>query len=114
MLPKDRKLTRHTFPSYRERRSAYDGKAVRVVSYIGAGPQKTLFSVVVAKKYSNNAAERHLFKRRVFSTLLPLSPAFDHFVHGKVVVFPLRKVDTITFADIRGDFDAFLSAQHVH
>ncbi len=112
MLPKNRKLTRHTFPSYRERRVTYDGKSVRVVSYLGEGPQKTLFSVVVAKKHSNNAVERHCFKRRVFSALLPLFPAFDHFVHGKVLIFPLRKVDTITFADMRADLDACLHSYH--
>jgi RNase P protein component len=114
MLSKDRKLTRHTFPSYRDRRSTYDGKAVRVVSYTGTGPQKTLFSVVVAKKHSNNAVERHLFKRRALAALFPLYPAFDHFVHGKVVIFPLRKVGTIAFADIRADLDAFLLMQHAH
>lgn len=113
MLPKNRKLTRHTFPSQKERRSTYDGKAVRVVSYIGEGPQKTLFSVVVAKKYSNNAVERHFFKRRVFSALLPLLPAFDHFVHGKVVIFPLQKVGMITYADICADLNAFIHAQYV-
>jgi ribonuclease P protein component len=66
-------------------------------------------AVVVAKKYAKHATDRHMFKRRVFSVLS--EQGFTSLLaQERVVVFPLRSLEQISFGDIEEDIIQCLRA----
>ena len=106
MLPKRRRISRHLFPNDPRTGAVFHAPHVslRVTS-------RTLpvarTSVVVSKKSTAKATDRHLIKRRIYDAIAriereaPLIPAL-------YVFFVKKDTHTITYSQLRGEIATLL------
>ncbi|OGZ09744.1 MAG: hypothetical protein A3D65_05460 [Candidatus Lloydbacteria bacterium RIFCSPHIGHO2_02_FULL_50_13] len=108
MLPKRHKLSRATFPSRKEQKLSWGGKALRIYAYVSEQSVVPQFAVVVPKKLCKKAVSRNLFKRRVLAAIRVNMNAFERFSCKKYVVFPKALTNDIPQKSIEEDIRSFL------
>ena len=108
MLPKHQKLSRTSFPHYKDRKFSWTGKALRIYAYrsdkSGFPPR---FAVVVPQHSSTGAVGRNRFKRQVMMMLGESMARFAKLPYCKYVIFPKEHLRTLVRGDIKKDMQVF-------
>lgn len=111
MLSRTNKLSRTSFPSYKDSRRVWAGTALRIEAYPGQQTPPPLFAVVVAKRLGKSAVLRHAFKRRVLEVVRGELKRFQDLPYEKYVVLPKGPLSSVTRASIVADIEQFLLQQ---
>ena len=107
MIPKKLKIGRPSYPSYREQKSLWVGKSIKICCYGETGATEQLFAVVVSKKQFSTHVQRNYFKRIVFSEIKRTVHVFKNVPFGKFVFYPIGNVEPITTLSIEADVADF-------
>ena len=111
MLPKQRKLSRTSFPHNKDTRRLWDGNVLRIQMYLSnKRPLVAHFAVVVAGRLSNNAVMRNKFKRQVLVSIRKNLVLFDRLPYKKYVIFPKIHLQNINSGQVSGDIRSFFAA----
>lgn len=98
MLPKHRRITRHSFPN--------DPRAGRVIHaphlslrVTRGTTQASQVSVIVSKRTAHRAVDRHSIKRRVYEAVARFEKTTP-IPNGQYVFFAKKDADTIAFKEL--------------
>jgi len=118
MLPRQHKLSRATFPAYKDPRLNWVGSVLRIQAYPSVvlktpheneqGKTVPLFAVVVAKRFAKSAVLRHAFKRQILRIVAVELLRFKALPYGKYVVSPKGALAATPFPSIVKDVEDFL------
>jgi ribonuclease P protein component len=119
MLPRQNKLSRASFPSYKEHHLTWVGSVLRIQSYPPAATEVAherdhgvippLFAVVVAKRFGKSAVLRHAFKRQVLSSIAIALKQFEQLPYGRYVLLPKGELVHLSPLSIAQDIHDFIS-----
>lgn len=103
MIKRIHRITRETYPDWKTPKKQWNGVVLRCVFFPPHSPTaRVAVAIVVAKKYAKHAVDRHLFKRRV-SAAITHTGFLSLLSQERVVIFPLRPLEQITYTDIQTD-----------
>jgi|SRR3989338_7250218 len=118
MLPRQHKLSRATFPAYKDSRLNWVGSVLRIQVYSSLGTATTqenkqgkrppLFAVVVAKRFAKSAVFRHEFKRQVLRIVATELSRFKALPYSKYVISPKGALTATPLPSMAKDIDDFL------
>ena len=112
MLPRRRKLSHASFPSYKEPRRQWDGAILRISCYPRKNTEKTeKFAVTISKKTAKSAVARNRLKRRVFSVIEEHYAAFSRRSFGRYVISVKAFTKEPSFLQIAREIKDFLETK---
>ena len=111
MLSKQNKITRPSFPHYKEQKTVWSGSVLCVQSYKTTESKegRQQFAVVVSKKQSVNAVNRNSFKRHVLRVVHAHIVDLNKQIPQKHIVFPKIHLKGINKEMIEDDVLKFIS-----
>lgn len=108
MIPQKLKISRPSFPPYREQKRAWTGNVIKISCYGEEGGTEQSFAVVVSKKQFSAHVQRNYFKRIVFNEIKRTINVFKNAPFGKFVFYPIGSVESITPHSIEIDVAGFV------
>lgn len=109
MLPKEHKLSRVTFPKYKDPKKTWAGISLRVQYTYSNSTDRARVAVVVPKKIHALAVRRNELKRAIFQSIERYGGSFLKKCGMKVVIFPTKKETVISLHLIDEDIQEFVA-----